>query len=1469
LICLTGLAAALLLAGQALAATLNPPTLYLPPTPDADGVYRINWGGGISGSTYVLEEATLSDFSNAAAVYSGTYTYRNLSGKAPGTYYYRIKATKAGYTDSAYRNGAYGIVVLNPATVPVNAVSTIYVPATDADGKYRVYWKASATSGSSYTLQEATDAGFSANVVTYPSSSATYRDIAGKTSGSYYYRVQATKTGNAPSAWTTGSNAVVVTLPIGSTTCLTCHSGGAGGTQGTIWAASRHGNGNSKPGATAATGTCARCHNASNEYATLGRPAVGCESCHGTQGGVDHPTQDIARIGNIVKTCGACHNAHGSADRTIATKVKASRHNGATKNSSSKCQRCHTTEGSIAFAAYTGDKNTMNTLTDPIIATTEVQAVTCAACHDSHTGGLRAVAGWDPNGNGQADQFDLCTSCHTLQKADGTIVASGLNGTAPFYHDTAWYRIIATTHYDNPATGFVGSSGETSTLIEGYVIRKNGANPCFDCHGHELTTNTRQNETPPRPATIHTDWAKSAHAGGLLNAKYAAAKDPNTGAWLTTTAALTDTIMNTGITATGEAWTHYNWDRTGRSSCQRCHTATGAANYLSNPATYNATNNDFSHLAGWSANPANGSAQNEVLYCWGCHSNVGSGALRNPGAFTLSFTVMAGGGSTAIADAGKSNTCIACHSGRASGASITSADFTSTGRFPSPHYLGAAGTLNNYLGYHFAGRSYTGGGHKNVGGAADGPCVTCHMSNGTGHTFEAVAKDVNGNITAVTSTACAGCHANPLATIQGAEAEVHAALDALKAALAQYAGAYYDAATGQFTTTDGGSTQKTVYASIDQLGAAFNFYLLDHAEAGAFVHNSTYALKLIADSIDFLYDNQVDGDVAEAIDSLTALSGEAKLEAKESLDLVSLQAALVDQGDSTLAPPAGYAGSNACKNCHDKEFAGWSNSNHNKPTKYLANQGESIIVNDSDNDGLNDFVEVLDFNDLNFATTYGYTNPFASRIPNAPILKKVGADYIIQIGSVEYKINRTQGGNGYWKQRYYTKVGGANYVLPIQYNEVLRRYSAYNPQYWYVANAAGDSITVNGSTVTADATHVRTPLFDATHGSAEQLTQFKIRLGTLAGTITTAVGSVPAAANGPASSSWENRCAGCHQGNVQVQLVNGEVVSGYNEINIGCEACHGPGAAHAAAPTGSNIINPNDYLASVGGAYQATETCGKCHMRGEGKGKFGEGVTKNMEAPSLNNPDTAATTAANTPISLFALGQNLVNYIATNNPTPWGTKTNDRAYRTTSTFPNYVASSGHHQQWEDLEQGNHGAHYAEVNGTQKMACWTCHDLHQPAGKHNIRTSMTVDGVSLAVSALDNTLCLSCHAGENDFAGLTVAQLKADPTGADVLGAVNAHLTSLTGAPGKTPLSGATYLATVATYGLNSYKNGQCVSCHMPYTVSSSGIRFADAGSVVAGGTNRQQGDMRNHTMKAITADIPGAATAPTSCTGCH
>src|SRR4029079_11597659 len=65
-------------------------------------------------------------------------------------------------------------------------------------------------------------------------------------------------------------------------------------------------------------------------------------------------------------------------------------------------------------------------------------------------------------------------------------------------------------------------------------------------------------------------------------------------------------------------------------------------------------------------------------------------------------------------------------------------------------------------------------------------------------------------------------------------------------------------------------------------------------------------------------------------------------------------------------------------------------------------------------------------------------------------------------------------------------------------------------------------------------------------------------------------------------------CDGCHSVNYNIQTKT------VTEWNVGCERCHGPGSAHAAKPSRSNIVNP-----ARQDPVRASDVCIQCHSQGQ------------------------------------------------------------------------------------------------------------------------------------------------------------------------------------------------------------------------------------------------------------------------------
>ena len=95
----------------------------------------------------MLYEVITPDFTtNLRTLFPGTSLNKAISARPLNqTYFYRVKAKLAGYTDSAWRTASNGCAV--PGTAQVLMPSRITVPVADADGGYTISWGASSTAG--------------------------------------------------------------------------------------------------------------------------------------------------------------------------------------------------------------------------------------------------------------------------------------------------------------------------------------------------------------------------------------------------------------------------------------------------------------------------------------------------------------------------------------------------------------------------------------------------------------------------------------------------------------------------------------------------------------------------------------------------------------------------------------------------------------------------------------------------------------------------------------------------------------------------------------------------------------------------------------------------------------------------------------------------------------------------------------------------------------------------------------------------------------------------------------------------------------------------------------------------------------------------------------------------------------------------------------------------------------------------
>jgi hypothetical protein len=167
-----------------------------------------------------------------------------------------------------------------------------------------------------------------------------------------------------------------------------------------------------------------------------------------------------------------------------------------------------------------------------------------------------------------------------------------------------------------------------------------------------------------------------------------------------------------------------------------------------------------------------------------------------------------------------------------------------------------------------------------------------------------------------------------------------------------------------------------------------------------------------------------------------------------------------------------------------------------------------------------------------------------------------------------------------------------------------------------------------------------------------------------------------------------------------------------DEINVGCESCHGPGSEHVANTGRSRfIVNPK-YLS----AERSSAVCGRCHDRRQGYGGPTVGYTQPIsEAGELAKPG----------MSRHELITKYTDPIK-KGPTMRGPGREDNIW------PDDVHSNKPHQQYSDFLKSK-----MYRNDRLLVTCSDCHDLH--GGTPNARW--------LIHDANDpaSPLCQRCHA----------------------------------------------------------------------------------------------------------------------------
>ncbi len=201
----------------------------------------------------------------------------------------------------------------------------------------------------------------------------------------------------------------------------------------------------------------------------------------------------------------------------------------------------------------------------------------------------------------------------------------------------------------------------------------------------------------------------------------------------------------------------------------------------------------------------------------------------------------------------------------------------------------------------------------------------------------------------------------------------------------------------------------------------------------------------------------------------------------------------------------------------------------------------------------------------------------------------------------------------------------------------------------------------------------------------------------------------------------QRNCIGCHMTNYSqfTDPVTGEVLADgvedpggdfdidgdgqINDINLGCESCHGPGSQHRDNGQGRWIINPN-YISPS----REVMLCNRCHDRIEGNGTIENDHPMNpldvFAPPGISRDDF------------------MTNYVTRKSP-----KESDH-------WPDFNHPKSHHMQGPDFVKSKHYR-----NDIELLTCASCHDPHGGTGFEY--------GLIADPDATESPLCMVCHADD--------------------------------------------------------------------------------------------------------------------------
>lgn len=251
----------------------------------------------------------------------------------------------------------------------------------------------------------------------------------------------------------------------------------------------------------------------------------------------------------------------------------------------------------------------------------------------------------------------------------------------------------------------------------------------------------------------------------------------------------------------------------------------------------------------------------------------------------------------------------------------------------------------------------------------------------------------------------------------------------------------------------------------------------------------------------------------------------------------------------------------------------------------------------------------------------------------------------------------------------------------------------------------------------------------------------------------------------PYLATWNSNCIQCHavagepreaEWYDEAGLLQVRYRSRVAELGIACEACHGPGRAHAdhhrnplhritgRAPRGAALVNPAHLSAADG-----SSICGQCHAYFVPKNEatFWESGYATFFPPRDALSDS----------------RELLSYGATSDETPWLSRELDSIF-----WPDGTMRVGGREYAGLIES----ACYLRGSGETQLGCTSCHSMHDSDPNDQLTREAALD---------PNAPCRSCHEGTSDHSrhtagsiGTSCVECHMPKTTYALLGAIRSH-----------------------------------------------------------------------------------------------